>query len=76
MSQEKLMTKRVWGLTDRGPCGSADREDKGNNKERVGHEKDDQEGNRKLLQIVPVRWIPVWVVRRIIIKTIRNKGEQ
>ena len=22
------MTKRVWGLTDRRPCGSADREDK------------------------------------------------
>ena len=22
------MTKRVWGLTDRIPCGSADREDK------------------------------------------------
>ena len=22
------MTKRVWGLTDRQPCGSADREDK------------------------------------------------
>ena len=28
MSQEKQMTKRVWGLTDRKPCGSADREDK------------------------------------------------
>ena len=28
MSQEKQMTKRVWDLTDRGPCGSADREDK------------------------------------------------
>ena len=28
MSQEKQITKRVWGLTDRGPCGSADREDK------------------------------------------------
>ena len=28
MSQEKQMTKRVWGLTDRRPCGSADREDK------------------------------------------------
>ena len=27
MSQEKQMTKRVWGLTDRRPCGSADRED-------------------------------------------------
>ena len=22
------MTKRVWGLIDRGPCGSADRDDK------------------------------------------------
>ena len=22
------MTKRVWGLTDRRPCGSSDREDK------------------------------------------------
>ena len=28
MSQEKQMTKRVWGLTDRRPGGSADREDK------------------------------------------------
>ena len=28
MSQEKQMTKRVWGLTDRRPCGLADREDK------------------------------------------------
>ena len=28
MSQEKQMTKRVWGLTDRKPSGSADREDK------------------------------------------------
>ena len=28
MSQEKRMTKRVWGRTDRRPCGSADREDK------------------------------------------------
>ena len=28
MSQEKRMTKRVWGLTDRRPCGSAVREDK------------------------------------------------
>ena len=27
MSQEKQMTRRVWGLTDRRPCGSADRED-------------------------------------------------
>ena len=27
MSQEKQMTKKVWGLTDRKPCGSADRED-------------------------------------------------
>ena len=43
MSQEKQMTKRVWGLTDRRPCGLADREDKRNNKECVGHEKDNQE---------------------------------
>ena len=28
MSQEKQMTKRVWGLTDKRPCGLADREDK------------------------------------------------
>ena len=28
MSQEKQMTKRVWGLIDRRPSGSADREDK------------------------------------------------
>ena len=28
MSQEKQMTKRVWGLADRRPCGSSDREDK------------------------------------------------
>ena len=28
MSQGKQMTKRVWVLTDRRPCGSADREDK------------------------------------------------
>ena len=28
MSQKKQMTKRVWSLTDRRPCGSADREDK------------------------------------------------
>ena len=28
MSQEKQMTKRVWGLTDRRPCGLVDREDK------------------------------------------------
>ena len=28
MSQEKQMTKRVQGLTDRRPCGLADREDK------------------------------------------------
>ena len=28
MSQGKQMTKRVWGLTDRRPCGLADREDK------------------------------------------------
>ena len=28
MSQKKQMTKRVWSLTDRKPCGLADREDK------------------------------------------------
>ena len=28
MSQKKQMTKRVWSLTDRGPSGSAHREDK------------------------------------------------
>ena len=28
MSQEKQMTKRVWGLIDRRPCGSVVREDK------------------------------------------------
>ena len=44
-----------------------------NNKERVGHGKDDRGDKRKPLQIIPVQQVPVWVMREIITKTIGNK---